>query len=132
MFESRAEVLPKARSKVYLRRADNLLRTMEWAEKEQNPDGVATNAVQAAISLGDAYTVFFLQRRCRGQDHHEVTGLVTRCKSSDSRAVAESLHRILGRKNEVEYEGREVRLTDARQLAKQVRRLSAAVHGAVR
>ncbi|HKN06698.1 MAG TPA: hypothetical protein VJ021_03700 [Thermoplasmata archaeon] len=128
MAESRVEVLPKARAKVYLRRAENLLKTMEWAEREQNPDGVAINAVQTAISLGDAFTVFFLQERSRGQDHHEVVGLATRCKSPAAAEVGQSLHRILYRKNEVEYEGREVLLSDARELAKQVRRLSSLVH----
>jgi len=50
-----------------LNRAQNLLRTVELADREANLDGVATNAVQAAISLGDAYRIHFPQERCRGQ-----------------------------------------------------------------
>ena len=40
MTELRAEVLPKARSTVYLRRAENLVSTMELAEKARNADGM--------------------------------------------------------------------------------------------
>lgn len=104
---------------------------MDWAETERNTDGVATNAIQAAIALGDAYTVFFLQRRCRGQDHHEVIRLVAQCSSSSSPEVGQWLQRILSRKSEVEYEAREVRPGDARELAKYVRKLSSLVHSAV-
>jgi len=131
MADARVEVLPKTQSRVYLRRAANLLKTMEWAEEERNPDGVATNAVQAAIGLGDAYTVFFLQRRSRGQDHHEVVGLVARCQSSNAAEVGQLLQRILNRKSEVEYQAREVDLRDAREVARHVRKLSALVRSAL-
>lgn len=54
------KALSRARAKVFLTRAENLLNTMELAERERNPDGVATNAVQAAIareSSAEARTV---------------------------------------------------------------------------
>lgn len=96
---------------------------MEWAADTANPDGVATNAVQAAIALGDAYTVFFAQQRSRGQDHHEVIALVARTKAPTANEVGTLLQRILNRKSEVEYRDRDVRMSDARELAKFTRKL---------
>ena len=123
----RVEILPKPHAGVYLRRAANLVQTMEWAEGARNADGTATNAVQAAIALGDAFTVFFLGQRSRGQDHHEVIALVARCGSSSAAEVARLLQRVLDKTAEVEYEDRDVKLSDAHFLADKVRRLWAAV-----
>ena len=123
MAGGRVEVLPKGKATVYLRRAENLLKTMEWAETEGNPDGVATNAVQASIALADAYTVFFLQQRSRGQDHREVVVLLARTKTPNASEVGRLVQRILNRKSEVEYQDRDVRMSDARELAKFTRKL---------
>jgi hypothetical protein len=129
--QPRVQVLPKSKAIVYLARADNLLKTMGLAEREANPDGVATCAVQAAVALGDAYTIYFRSERCRGQDHHEVLALVARCKTPNAGEVGSTLSRILNRKGEVEYEERAVNLKDARELARRVRALSALVHAEV-
>jgi hypothetical protein len=104
---------------------------MELAERESNPDGVATNAVQAAVALGDAYTICFRKERCRGQDHHEVLALIARCKAPNAGEVGSNLSRILDRKSEVEYEDRAVNLKDARELARRTRTLSVLVHAEV-
>ena len=128
MKQTRVQPLPRTRAKVYLTRAENLLHTMELAERERNPDGVAITAVQAAIALGDAYTIHFLQERCRGQDHHEVITLIARSGAPQKGEVGPMISRILGRKNEVEYEDRAVSLNDARELARWVRTLSTLVH----
>lgn len=100
---------------------------MELAEKEANPDGIATSAVQAAIALGDAYTIHFRQERCRGQDHQEVIALVARCATPRKADVGPLLSRILARKNAVEYEDRAVTRDDAQELAKWVRALNTLV-----
>jgi hypothetical protein len=125
--QTRVQPLPRSKSGVFLSRAGNLLLTMELAEKEANPDGVATTAVQAAIALGDAYTIHFRQERCRGQDHHEVIALIARCNAPSKGEVGPTLSRILGRKSEVEYEDRAVTLKDAREIARWVRALDALV-----
>ena len=131
MGQTRVQVLPKSKASVYLDRADNLVKTMELAERESNPDGVGTSAVQAAIALGDAYTIYFRKERCRGQDHHEVLALIARCEAPNAGEVGSTLSRILGRKGEVEYADRAVNLRDARELARWVRKLSALVHAEV-
>lgn len=132
MRPTRVQRLPAARAEVYLTRAGNLLKTMELAEKEGNPDGVATNAVQAAIALGDGYTIHFRQERCRGQDHHEVLLLIARCGSPHRGQIGQILSRILDRKGEVEYADRAVSLKEARELASRVRALTALVRDDIR
>ncbi|MFZ1024293.1 MAG: hypothetical protein WAN87_09170 [Thermoplasmata archaeon] len=129
MTQTRVQPLSRSKAGVYLNRAQNLLRAMELAEKEANPDGVATSAVQAAIALGDAYTIHFRQERCRGQDHHEVLALVARCNTPNKGEVSSALSRILARKSEVEYQDRAVTLKDAQELAKWVRGLDSLVRG---
>jgi hypothetical protein len=131
LAQPRVQVLPKSKATVYLDRADNLVKTMELAARESNPDGVGTSAVPAAIALGDAYTIYFRKERCRGQDHHEVLALIARCQAPNAAEIGRTLSRILGRKREVECADRAVNLKDARELARWVRKLSALVHAEV-
>lgn len=131
MTPSRIEVLPKDRGAVYLRRAENLLKVMEVADEAGNPDGIVTNAVQAGIALGDAYTVSLVRRRSRGQDHSEVLLLVRECPSPSTPEVSSLLQRILNRRSELLYESRDVSLRQARELANLARKLHSAVRSAI-
>lgn len=124
MPQVRVKALPKSKASIYLARARNLLATMELATKEANPDGAATNAVQAAIALADAYTIHCREERCWGQDHLEVITLIARCSSPNKSKIGPLLSRILNRKSGVEYEDRAVTLKDADELVKWVRTLS--------
>jgi hypothetical protein len=123
MTTRRVEVLPKSRAAVYLRRAENLLSVMELANKAGNPDGIVTNAVQAGIALGDAFTVSLVQRRSRGQDHSEVLLLIRECPSPNTAEVARVIQRLLNRRSEVLYESQDVLLSQARELANLARKL---------
>lgn len=131
MTPPRVQVLPKDRGSVYLRRAENLLKTMQLADGEANPAGIATNAIQAAIALADAYTVTMVQRRSRGQDHSEVLLLVRDCPPATAPDVARLLQRILNRRSEALYESREVTLRQGRELAALARKLHSVVRPAI-
>jgi hypothetical protein len=131
MTPGRVELLSKDRASVYLRRAANLLQIMEVADKAGNPDGIVTNAVQAGIALGDAYTVALIQRRSRGQDHSEVILLVRECPSPSAREVGRLIQGILNRRSEVLYESQDVSLKRARELASLARKLHSAVQLAI-
>jgi hypothetical protein len=124
MPDSRVEILPKQKAGVYLHRAENLIATMEAAAMAKNPDGVAVTAVQATVALADAYTILTLQRRNRTPDHREVVSLIASARSEHSAAIAGIVQRVLDRKSEVEYGNRAVRLNDAEDLAKSVRKLA--------
>jgi hypothetical protein len=127
----RVEVLPRGRGLIYLRRAENLLKAMDQADRDSNPDGVGVNAIQAAVALADAYTVSMLQRRSRGQDHSEVLLLIRDCPDDTAPAVAQLLQRILNRRTEVLYASREVTLRQSRELAVLARKLHSAVLPAI-
>jgi hypothetical protein len=131
MTPGRVELLAKERAAVYLRRAENLLQIMEVADEAGNPDGIVTNAVQAGIALGDAYTVALVQRRSRGQDHSEVLLLVRECQSPNAREVGRLIQGILNRRSEVLYESQDVSVKRARELASLARKLHSAVQLAI-
>jgi hypothetical protein len=127
----RVEVVPADRAAVYLRRAENLLKVMEIADQAGNPDGIVNNAIQAGIALGDAFTVFSVQRRSRGQDHSEALLLVRECLSPRTPEVASLLQRILNRRSELLYASHEVSLRHARELAGLTRKLQSVVRSAI-
>jgi hypothetical protein len=131
MTPGRVELLPKDRAAVYLRRAENLLQIMEVADEAGNSDGIVTNAVQAGIALGDAYTVALVQRRSRGQDHSEVLLLVRECRSPNAREVGRLIQGILNRRSEVLYKSQDVSLKRARELANLTRKLHLEVRLAI-
>jgi HEPN domain-containing protein len=123
--------VPRPRSKVYLRRAEELLRAVEWGLDAEKANVAAINAVQSGISAADAYVVFHLGIRSVAADHHEVVGLVARCPSVTKVQVGQNLQRLLDKKNEVEYLDREVTLADAKELSRYAHRLYEAVRAEV-
>lgn len=131
MTAPRVETLPAARSKIYLRRAENLLKLLEVADDSGNSDGLATAAIQATISLADAFTVTLRQRRSRGQDHSEVLLLIRECPSPSTPEVVRLVQRILSRRSEALYGSEEVSLRQARELATLARKLDSIIRSAL-
>jgi HEPN domain-containing protein len=119
--------VPRGRSRVYLRRAEQLMEGVDWGIEQDNASVAALNAVHASISAVDAFLVHRLGRRSSGLDHHESLRLVASSKSPAKREIGQHLQRVLDKKNEVEYQDREVTLGDARELAKHAHRLLDAV-----
>ncbi len=97
------------------------------AEARENSDGVATNGVQAAIAFADSYTIAKLGLRSRGQDHHEVIGLISSVGLEQSAELAGQVQAVLNRKQEVEYGERDVRASDAARIASLVRKIRSIV-----
>jgi HEPN domain-containing protein len=118
----RADV-PRGRTSVYLRRADELLRAADWGLEHKFANVGAVNAVQSAISATDAFLVHHLGQRSTGGDHHEAMGLLASVTSAETREIGRHFQRILNRKSEVEYQDREVTLADALELATHAHRL---------
>lgn len=123
MVSARTSDVPRTRSAIYLRRAQELLRAVDWGTVQGLPNVVAVNSVQASISAVDAFLVQELGQRSTGTDHHEVLNLVASSDSPRRREVAQHLQRVLDRKNEVEYQDREVTLRDGIELSKHAHRL---------
>jgi|HubBroStandDraft_4_1064222.scaffolds.fasta_scaffold71822_3 HEPN domain-containing protein len=115
--------VPRGRSLVYLRRAEQLIKAVDWGIDQGNASAVAVAAVQASISAVDAFLVHHLGKRSGGTDYHESLSLVASSSSPAKREIGQHLQRVLDRKNEVEYQDREVTLADAKELAKHAHRL---------
>ncbi|MCI4332882.1 MAG: HEPN domain-containing protein [Thermoplasmata archaeon] len=127
MARQRTTDVPRGRSHVYLRRAEQLMKGVDWGIEQGNANVAAVNAVQASISAVDAFLVHHLGKRSSGSDHHESLNLVANSSSPAKREIGQHLQRVLDRKNEVEYQDREVALGDSKELAKHARRLLDAV-----
>ncbi|MCI4363137.1 MAG: HEPN domain-containing protein [Thermoplasmata archaeon] len=103
------------------------MKGVEWGIEQGNANVAAINAVQASISAVDAFLVHHLGKRSSGADHLESLNLVASSGSPAKREIGKHLQRVLDRKNEVEYQDREVTMGDARELAKHAQRLLDAV-----
>jgi HEPN domain-containing protein len=123
MAHLRTTDVPRGRSLVYLRRAEQLMKGAEWGIEQGNDSVAAVNAVQASISAVDAFLVHQLGKRSSGADHHESLRLVASSNSPSKRQIGQHLQRVLDRKNEVEYQDRDVTRDDAKELTKHARRL---------
>ncbi len=123
MVSSRISDVPRSRVKVYVRRAEELLKAADWGLEQGLANVVAVNAVQSSISATDAFLVQELGQRSSGTDHHEALNLVASSSSPERTAIGRHLQRVLDRKNEVEYRDREVTLADAKELRKHAHRL---------
>lgn len=91
------------------------------SEERKNSDEVAISGVQATIAFADAFTIVKLGLRCRGQDHREVVGLISRIETEKASALGAKVQAVLNRKAEVEYGDRDVRPADAARIATAVR-----------
>ncbi|MCI4325112.1 MAG: HEPN domain-containing protein [Thermoplasmata archaeon] len=123
MAPLRTADVPRGRAIVYLRRAEQLMKAVDWGIEQGHASVAAVNAVQASISAVDAFLVHHLGKRSRGTDHRESLNLLASASSPARRAIGQHLQRVLDRKNEVEYLDRAVTLGDANELAKHARRL---------
>ena len=99
------------------------MKAVDWGIEQGNPSAVADAAVQASISAVDAFLVHHLGKRSGGTDHHESLNLVASSNSPAKREIGQHLQRVLDRKNEVEYQDRDVTRDDAKELTKHARRL---------
>ena len=104
---------------------------MQLAERVENAGGVAPAGIQAAVSLGDAFTEWALYRGSRGQGLAGVVALIAQSESQRAPEVAKLIQKILDRKRDVEYGDREVQMSDARQIGQDPHKLSNRVRDAL-
>lgn len=123
MVALRTVRVTRVRSKVYLARATELLKAVDWAISTSNPDAAAGNAIHAGIAAAEVFVIHFLAMRSKGTGHHEAIGLVKRCSSPRRSEVARHLQLLLDRKNVIEYDDRMIEMKDARELDERAHRL---------
>lgn len=119
---ARVQRLSRDHYGVYLRRAQQFAHGMRGAMEARQYTLAGLCAVHCTISLCDALSVFHLGERSRGQDHHEVVGLVGRARLDGWGARAAQVVEILAMKNAFEYEDRDPTEGDVRRSVVQTER----------
>ena len=102
----------------YLKKAEDNLKAMFAALKDGNFNAAGTLALQCAISSADAICVYEKGVRSISQDHFDVCDLVSSITLPDSKEKANILKRIIGKKNLIQYERRNIFQSEAEEIAK--------------
>ena len=109
---------------MFLRRSDGFHAAASSASERKDWDVAVSNAVQAAISMTDALTVWFLGLTSAGQDHHE-TLLLFQTLPLDRQEVERNtrhLSNLLDVKSVAQYEDRSLSSDDSRKAIEQCAR----------
>lgn len=118
---SRIDPVPKAKARMYLRRATNLMKAAESVLLEGNFDAAALSAVHSVISACDAITVSSLGLRSSAQGHLEVVALLSQAGAPDK--LLSQVRETISKKSAVEYESKETSEVDAESLVTRARRV---------
>lgn len=102
----------------FLKKAEDNYIQMIAALDAKNYNAVGTLAVQCAISSADAICVYEKGIRSISEDHFDVCGLVGSVSIPDAKEKANLLKRIIGKKNVIQYERRNIYQSEAEDLAK--------------
>ncbi len=102
----------------FLKKAEDNYTQMVAALDVGNYNAVGTLAVQCAISSADAVCVFEKGIRSISDDHFDVCDLVSSVPILDAKEKANLLKRIIGKKNVIQYERRNIHQTEAEDLVK--------------
>ena len=108
----------KTASDDYLKKAEDNLKAMLAALKENNFNAAGTLALQCAISSADAICVYEKGVRSISQDHFDVCDLVSSVTLPDAKEKAGILRRIIGKKNLIQYERRNIFHSEAEEITK--------------
>jgi hypothetical protein len=90
------------------------------AQKARRWAAVGLNAMHCAISMCDALTIYFLQKRSVADDHRLAVDLLSEMPAEGIENQLANYKRILAKKYVVAYEDREFRQNEALDIAKQV------------
>lgn len=113
----------------YLKKAEDNLKAMFAAIKESNFNAAGTLALQCAISSADAICVHEKGVRSISQDHFDVCDLVSSITLPDAKEKANILKRIIGKKNLIQYERRNIFQSEADEVVKAATRFYQWVKG---
>jgi hypothetical protein len=108
----------KTAAKDYLKKAEDNHKAMLSALKDENYNAVGTLALQCAISSADAISVYEKGIRSISEDHFDVCGLISSITLPDAKEKAVLLRRIIGKKNLIQYERRNMHKQEADEITK--------------
>ena len=108
----------KSAAKDYLKKAEDNYKAMLLALEDKNFNAAGTLALQCAISSSDAICVYEKGVRSISQDHFDVCDLVNSITLPDAKEKANILKRIIGKKNLIQYERRNIYRAEADEIVK--------------
>ena len=114
--------IPQSGYKGFKNKANDFYQVMKLSLSAELWNGVGLNAVHCVISLSDALTVYFLNKRFSGDDHRHASELLLQIPSEGVKQYANTLDKIISKKHMVAYEEREFRQSEALEIAKQTER----------
>ncbi|MHB8094669.1 MAG: hypothetical protein ACYDH0_06975 [Candidatus Aminicenantales bacterium] len=100
----------------YFRKAEDNCKAMMDSFSSGNANAAGTLALQCAISSADALCVYFKGVRSVSQDDFDICDLVASVPLPEAKEMAAGLRSIIGRKNLVQYERRNLTRQEARDL----------------
>ena len=112
----------KAAAKDYLRKAEDNYMAMLSALNDSNFNAAGTLALQCAISSADAICVYEKGVRSISDNHFDVCDLVSSLSLADAKEKANLLRRVIGKKNLVQYERRNITRPEVEEMVKAVSR----------
>lgn len=103
----------------YLKKATEVLESMQQALAAGRWNAAGLNAVHCAISACDAVLVYYTEQRSASPDHEAAAHLLSALpKVPDAKQKADTLRRVLQEKHVIEYEDRDFTAHEAAELAK--------------
>ena len=105
-------------AKDYLKKAEDNHSQMLAALSAGNYNAAGTLALQCAISSADAICVHEKGIRSVSDDHLDVCGLIIQLSVPDAGEKANILKRVIGKKNLIQYERRNIYQSEAAEIVK--------------
>ena len=102
----------------YFKKAKDNYAQMTDALNKGNYNAAGTLALQCAISSADAICVHEKGARSISQDHFDVCDLVGSITLPDAKEKANLLKRVIGKKNLIQYERRNIYQSEADEIVK--------------
>lgn len=100
---------------LYLAKGEQFLEEAQLALKSSRHDAAMLNSIHAAISATDAVTIALSGRRSADPDHQRAVDLLEEVggRSESITARVKQLRALLAKKNQVEYESRRGKASEA-------------------
>lgn len=108
----------KTAAKDYLKKAEDNYIQMISALENGNFNAAGTLALQCVISAADAICVYEKGVRSVSGDHFDVCDLVASITLSDAKEKSSLLRRVIGKKNLIQYEHRNIYQKEADEIVK--------------
>jgi hypothetical protein len=108
----------KSAARDYLKKAEDNYTAMVRALNDGNFNAAGTLALQCVISSADAICVYEKGVRSISQDHFDVCDLVSSITLPDAKEKSNILKRIIGKKNLIQYERRNIYRAEADEIVK--------------